>query len=118
MAFPVTASVPMMYRWDSLQPGLVQAMKSAGIPPSNDFDRHYAWLLRVTGWSFGVDWNVQEDEISLEVPFTGPLVNLDTAIDRNDYDRVIAQDEISVIMNRCIERVPLRRLLAHFERVE
>ena len=118
MGFPVKAGVPSMYTWENIKPGLEEAITKGGLPYMEDFGNHYTWLLRVTSWSYGLDWDVKNDTITLEVPFAGPMASIDTVQDKLDYAQNIAQDSISGLLSTCIEKVPLQRLLAQFERVK
>lgn len=117
MSFPVTAEVPLMYKWENLVPSLTETLKSQGVTESDVLVEHYAWLLHITSWSFGFDWDPKHNVICVEIPFDGPLKTLDTTKDTADYDADISQDPISVLLSRCLAEVPLKRLLAHFHRV-
>ncbi|MBC9705737.1 MAG: hypothetical protein H9W81_12370 [Enterococcus sp.] len=117
MPFPVTAPVPVMYQWENIKDSLVSTLRETNI--TEGFDHlcdHYAWLLHITSWNYGFDWDPKENVISLEIPFDGRLMNLDTTKDSANYDDDIAQDAISLLMSRCLESVPVKRLLAHFHK--
>lgn len=115
MGFSVTADVPLSYLWGNIEDSLKLALHGARIAPTPELSNHYAWLLQITSWSYGINWNPKEGTIVLEIPFSGPLTTLDTSHDKADYDRGIAQDEISLLLQKCMEKVPLPRLLAHFQ---
>lgn len=117
MSFPVTAQVPLGYQWENIDASLTEELKRADTRPSTQISDQYAWLLQVTSWSYGLDWNPKEGTITLELPFSGPLAGLDTSYDKADYDLSITQDEITLIMRKCLEKVHLKRLLAQFRRV-
>lgn len=118
MAFPVTAPVPIMYQWTNIRESLHSALQENGI--THGFEHltdHYAWLLHITSWNYGFDWDPKENVISLEIPFDGPLTTLDTSKDSADYDSNIAQDAVSMLLNKCLSEVPVKRLIAHFQKV-
>jgi len=114
MSFAVTAVVPLGYQWENIDASLAQALHDVmRISPNRQLSDHYAWLLQITSWSYAMDWNPKEGTVTLELPFSGPLTTLDTSHDKADYDRSIALDEISILLQKCMEKVPLPRLLAH-----
>jgi hypothetical protein len=115
MAFPVTALVPLAYQWVHIDESLSVALSQHGIKKAPQLSDHYAWLLQITSWSLGFDWNPKENTVTLEVPFSGPLAGLDTSYDKADYDQDIAKDEIAILLQKCMEKVTLKRLLAHFQ---
>lgn len=117
MAFPVTAAVPVMYQWDNIIESLRDTLVKRGISQGIDhLVEHYAWLIHITSWNYGFDWDPKENLVSLEIPFSGPLTTLDTTKDRADYGNDIAQDAISMLLSKCLTEVPLDRLLAQFHR--
>lgn len=118
MPFAATAAVPLGYQWENIDASLSQALHAVRVSPTRQLSDHYAWLLQITSWSYGVNWNPKEGTVTLELPFTGPLTTLDTSHDKADYDRDIAQDEISILLQKCMEKVPLPRLLAHFHKTD
>lgn len=119
MGFPVTAQVPAMYQWDNILESLEAALKDRHVTQgSENLVDHYAWLLHITSWNYGFDWDPKENVVSLEIPFSGPLTALDTTKDRADYSNNIAEDAISMLLAKCLREVPLDRLLAQFQKVK
>lgn len=120
MPFPVTAPVPVMYQWINIRESLIETLHRSGIAVENSetLIDHYSWLLHITSWNYGIDWDPKENVVSLEIPFSGPLTTLDTTKDSADYSNNIAQDAISMLLTKCLTEVPLKRLLAHFHKAD
>lgn len=116
MAFPVTANVPPMYRWEGLANSFHENLKlNQVISTGDDLLDHYAWLLQITSWKYGIDWDPKHGVVSMEIPFSGNLLALDTAKDRVNYEQSFLRDEICALFDLCLEQTSLKRLLAHFQ---
>lgn len=115
MSFPVTIDVPHIFNWPMLSQqfqGVLDTMHVRG--GGDSILAEYAYLLQVTSWSHDVDWDVRTGTLTLELPFSGRLEDMDTTIDQRDYSNNVYRDAIAALLIRIIEEVKPDRVLSHF----
>lgn len=120
----VEAKIPPRFYWDRLAEEFNHKSEyETDNEMSNQLLEHYAWLMRVTSWSFGIDWDVKNNSLTIQVPFSGMLTNIDTRYDVKTSSRAddlsshtvrVYHDVISDIMMDVIAHVPHKRVMSHF----
>lgn len=115
MSFEVTCDVPESFNWSPIQENYRSYLLSAGVNNSDDLADHFAYLLRATSWSFGIDWNVKAGELTFEVPFSGALANINTIEDSVDVENQVSIDGMSRILKEVLSKVPPKRVQSHFK---
>lgn len=115
MPFPVTIDVPHIFNWPQLSQqfqGVLDTMRVRG--GADVILAEYAYLLQITSWSHDVDWDVRTGTLTLELPFSGRLEEMDTIVDRRDYSNNVNRDAIAALLIQIIEEVKPDRVLSHF----
>lgn len=115
MSFPVTFDVPESFNWSPIQENYRSYLLSVGISNGDDLSEHFAYLLRATSWSFGIDWDVKAGEVTFEVPFAGPLATINTIEDSVDVENQVSIDGMSRILKNVLIKVPPSRVQSHFK---
>ena len=115
MAFTVTVDVPHIFNWPVLSQQFQSVLDSIHVKGGADIILgEYAYLLQITSWSHDVDWDVRTGTLTLELPFSGRLSEMDTTIDRRDYDNKVQRDAISSLLIQIVNEVKPDRVLSHF----
>lgn len=115
MSFPVTIDVPHIFNWPMLSEQFQGVLDTIHVKGGADVIlTEYAYLLQVTSWSHDVDWDVRTGTLTLELPFSGHLENMDTTVDIRDYSNNVQRDAISALLIKIIDEVKPDRVLSHF----
>lgn len=115
MSFAVTCDVPESFNWSPIQENYRSYLQGAGVNNSDDLADHFAYLLRATSWSFGIDWNVKAGEVTFELPFSGPLATINTVEDSVDVENQVSIDGMSRILKEVLSKVTPGRVQSHFK---
>lgn len=116
MSFVITYDVPESFNWSPIQENYRSYLLSINISNgSDDLSEHFAYLLRATSWSFGIDWNVKAGEVTVELPFDGPLTGVNTIEDSVDVENQVSIDGMSRILKNILAKVPPSRVQSHFK---
>lgn len=116
MGFPVTFDVPETFNWSPIQDNYRAYLDQVGVMNgTDDLSEHFAYLIRATSWSYGIDWNVKAGEVTFEMPFSGALVSLNTKEDSVDTENSVSIDGMSRILKSILDNVPPKRVQSHFK---
>lgn len=110
----VRANVPEGVKWESLKDMLGQSKIIQTADNREVIENHFAWLLQISSWGRGMNWDPKEDYIEVELPLGSKFENLSVANDYRDMRTGVSRDVISDILLRIIDEVPLERVLSHF----
>jgi hypothetical protein len=119
MSFPVTIDVPPIFNWPMLSAQFQGVLDTLHVKGGGDLIlAEYAYLLQATSWSHDVDWDVRTGTLTLELPFSGRLEDMDTSVDIRDYDNNVSRDAISNLLIQIIGEVKPNRVLSHFSQAQ
>lgn len=115
MAFTATIDVPPIFNWPMLSKQFQGVLDNIHVKGGADIIlAEYAYLLQITSWSHDVDWDVRTGTLTLEIPFSGHLELMNTAVDQRDYSNNVQRDAIAALLIQIIDEVKPDRVLAHF----
>lgn len=111
----VAAKVPSRFFWEKLNNDFNNQFSNN--QDTEEVLNHYAWLVRTTSWSYGIDWDIVSNTITTQVPFVINDKILDTAADLNvKGNSKLKIDPISDILLDILKSVTLERVVSHFEK--
>lgn len=106
--------IPVNQKYRSTQ--IAKLFSEVSETSSNDLYQHYVYLLQVTSLDYNVYWDVENDEVHLEVPFAFPA-QLNMVCFARDHEIVtmgVKEDALSYILSNIIQDVSVQRVLSHF----
>lgn len=116
MSFTVTFDVPETFNWSPIRENYVSYLEQVGVlNGSDDLADHFAYLVRATSWSYGIDWDVKAGEVTFEMPFSGALSSLSTKEDSVDTENGVSIDGMSRVLKAVLDNVPPKRVQSHFK---
>lgn len=117
MSFPAKITVPYSFRWDAMCEVIESNTAYQQVDNLNMIKEHYAWLLQITSFKFGVNWNPMEDYVEVELPLTGYMASLTLEQDYTDLASSVSRDPLSATLLKVVELVPPMRVMSHLRRV-
>lgn len=111
----VTATVPSAFRFKAI---LESFYKETHVQSSPSLESQFAWLIQITSWAYGVDWNPLADTVTVELPLSSSLktgVNRVDTVNDNYHPRLKRKvDFMSDMLILILADVSPERVLAHF----
>lgn len=114
-SFEVTISLPAdVFNWDALLIPIRESLDEMNVVSSqhDQIFKFYGYLLRQQSWMHGIDWNPQQNKVTVLVP------NDHMTKSTPDKSKRVQRDGLTTIILIVLDAIPFKQLMKHFENQE
>lgn len=110
----MTIDAPPFLLWKELKESFTKKLDQSNIRSNQDsLLQHYAYLLQVTSWGHGINWEPEVGHISLSLE-TVSAKEWDLTKDQLHEVLGVQVDAITLELLTILTEVPLKRVQSHF----